>query len=182
MLQHKRHSSPDVDDEKLRAAKAFLEQHLKQAGGSDAAGAAAAAAVVAAAAGGSKDRDKDRSKDRSKEKKEKVAGSLPAGLPLLTPDDYFERAAEFTAWLQEIKHQYFNGEVLKQYATRRGRFWQKRCVQPGSFLMLAGAVQSSSSAGQQWLRHLATDGSNSCEQACLADIVTNAKLGDWTHM
>jgi hypothetical protein len=112
MLQHKRHSSPDVDDEKLRAAKAFLEQHLKQAGGGDAAGAAAAAAVVAAAAGGSKDRDKDRSKDRSKEKKEKVAGSLPAGLPLLTPDDYFERAAEFTAWLQEIKHQYFNGKVF----------------------------------------------------------------------
>jgi hypothetical protein len=111
MLQHKRHSSPDVDDEKLRAAKAFLEQHLKQAGSSDAAGAAAAAAVVAAAAGGSKDRDKDRNKDRSKEKKEKVAGSLPPGVPLLTPEDYFERAAEFTAWLQEIKHQYFNGEA-----------------------------------------------------------------------
>ncbi|WIA28710.1 hypothetical protein OEZ86_011246 [Tetradesmus obliquus] len=95
--KHKKHSSPDVDDEKLRAAKAFLEQHLKQAGGGD-------TAAAAAAAGGSKDRDKE----RSKEKKEKAAGSLPPGVPLLTPDDYFERAAEFTAWLQEIKHQYFN--------------------------------------------------------------------------
>ncbi|KAF6259477.1 hypothetical protein COO60DRAFT_1000760 [Scenedesmus sp. NREL 46B-D3] len=106
-LQHKKHDSPDVADEKLKAAKAFLEQHLKQAGGGDAAGAAAAAATVAAAVGG-RDKDKDRSKDRSKLKKEKVAGALPAGLPLLTPDDYFERAAEFTAWLQEIKLQYFN--------------------------------------------------------------------------
>jgi hypothetical protein len=102
LLQHKKHSSPEVDDEKLRAAKAFLEQHLKQAAGGD------AAAGAAAAAG-----SKERSKDRSKEKKEKVAGSLPPGVPLLTADDYFERAAEFTAWLQEIKHQYFNGECCQ---------------------------------------------------------------------
>lgn len=100
LLQHKKHDS-DVDDDKVAAAKAFLEQHLKQAAATP-----PVAAAALAAAGKAKDKGKSSGKGSEQEK---PAGSLPAGTPLLTRDDYFEKSAEFTAWLQEVKHQYFNG-------------------------------------------------------------------------
>lgn len=104
-LQHKKHSG-DVDDEKLAAAKAFLEQHLKQtAGGAGGTTAATLAAAAAAGGGGS-------SKPSSSKSREKPAGELPADVDPITMDDYFERSSEFTAWLQETRHQYFNGMTL----------------------------------------------------------------------
>lgn len=104
LLQHKKHGS-EVDEQQLAAAKAFLEQHLAStAGGAAAAGGTALAA--AAGGGGSKSGGSSSSKSR-----EKPAGELPADVDPLTVDDYFERAAEFTAWLQETRHQYFNGRV-----------------------------------------------------------------------
>jgi hypothetical protein len=102
LLQHKKHSG-DVDDEKLAAAKAFLEQHLKQTAG-EAGGSTVAALAAAAAAGGGGSSRPSGSKSR-----EKPAGELPADVDPITMDDYFERSSEFTAWLQETRHQYFNG-------------------------------------------------------------------------
>lgn len=96
MLQHKRHSD-DAEEQRLAAAKAFLEQHLKQTAGD---GSLAAAAAAGGAGGSSK----------SKHSKEKPAGELPPDVDPITVNDYFERSSEFTAWLQETRHQYFNGE------------------------------------------------------------------------
>jgi hypothetical protein len=105
LLQHKKHSS-EVDEAKLAAAKAFLEQHLQQtAGGAGSSTAAAALAAAAAAGGGGSSRPSGSSK------REKPAGELPPDVdPITVDEDYFARAAEFTAWLQETKHLYFNGE------------------------------------------------------------------------
>lgn len=98
-VQHRKHDS-DIDDEKLAAAKAFLEQHLKGAAGDS-------SAATAADRISSKGREKS-----SSQLKEQPAGSLPPGTPALSQDDYFEKSAEFTAWLQETKHQYFNGKQV----------------------------------------------------------------------
>ncbi|KAF8072677.1 SCI1 [Scenedesmus sp. PABB004] len=133
--KHKRHHS-DADDERVRAAKAFLEQHLK-AGGDP------------AAAGGKERSGKERS-GRDRPPPEKTPGMLPPGAPLITsearrgaaqrgarrarggpacaasgvprrarrarraPQDYFSRSAEFTAWLQEIRHTFFNELTSEQ--------------------------------------------------------------------
>lgn len=105
-LQHKKHSS-EVDEQQLAAAKAFLEQHLQQ---TDGGGSSAAALAAAAAAGGGSSKGAGSSKGRVKEKH---AGELPADVDPITADDYFERSVEFTAWLQETRHQYFNGESIR---------------------------------------------------------------------
>lgn len=103
-MQRKQH---DSDEEQLAAAKAFLEQHLKQ-------GANDPAAPAAAQAAHRKDKGKSSSKGSAQEK---AAGSLPTGTSQLTEEDYFEKSAEFTAWLQESKHQYFNGECRLVWST-----------------------------------------------------------------
>jgi hypothetical protein len=103
--QHKKHSN-EVDEQQLAAAKAFLEQHLQQ---TDGGGSSAAALAAAAAAGGGSSKGAGSSKGRVKEKH---AGELPADVDPITADDYFERSVEFTAWLQETRHQYFNGESI----------------------------------------------------------------------
>jgi hypothetical protein len=104
--QHKKHSS-EVDEQQLAAAKAFLEQHLQQTDGGGSS--AAALAAAAAAGGGGSSKGPGSSKGRVKEKH---VGELPADVDPITADDYFERSVEFTAWLQETRHQYFNGENI----------------------------------------------------------------------
>jgi hypothetical protein len=114
--QHKKHSS-DPEEQKLAAAKAFLEQHLKATATGDAAAggssAAALAAAAAAAGGGGLGRLKGSSGKKSREK-EKPAGQLPEDVMPISMDDYFERSSEFTAWLQETRHQYFNGAWIQE--------------------------------------------------------------------
>eukprot|EP00775_Hariotina_reticulata_P004090 gene4090-4337_t len=116
--KHKKHSK-DIDAAKIAAAKAVLEQHLRQT--ADAEGpignskpTAALVATDVAAAGGSR---RDRKKSR-----EKPAGHLPAGTLPLTADDYFERSGEFTAWLQEVKGTYFNELTTQQSHEQFGEF------------------------------------------------------------
>lgn len=106
LLQHKKHGS-EVDEAKLAAAKAFLEQHLQQTAGGAGSSTAAAALAAAAAAGGG---GGGSSRPSGSSKREKPAGELPPDVdPITVDEDYFARAAEFTAWLQETKHLYFNG-------------------------------------------------------------------------
>lgn len=108
--QHKKRDD-DVDDAKLAAAKAFLEQHLQQA------------------APGAKQDSKRSSKAAKQPPAEKPAGQLPPGVALLTADDYFARSAEFTAWLQELQHVYFNGPRA-QRSERAKHTHAHACMQP----------------------------------------------------
>jgi hypothetical protein len=96
----------------LAAAKAFLEQHL-QAGGGGADAAAAAAAMTAATAAAAARKPGGGGGGSSREA---PLGQVPHGVPLLTTDDYFARSSEFTCWLQELRGQFFNGEVPAQGA------------------------------------------------------------------
>jgi hypothetical protein len=113
--QHKKHSS-DPEEQKLAAAKAFLEQHLKATATGDAAagGSSAAALAAAAAAGGGGLGSSKGSSGKKSREKEKPAGQLPEDVMPITMDDYFERSSEFTAWLQETRHQYFNGAWMQR--------------------------------------------------------------------
>lgn len=91
-------------------ALAYL-QVLKQGGGGDAAAAAAAAVFAAekqvanaatAADGGSGDKASDKAEQkRQRRRQERPPKPKPPGVGDITAADYFSRAAEFTAWLQE---------------------------------------------------------------------------------
>ncbi len=94
--QHKKSKDKDKDKallaETAKKAKEFLKQHLKD-GGKGGSGDGTAGPGSSAV-------------DRGP-----VAGK-PAGTPDISADDYFIRAPEFTAWVQEQKHLLFNGEQL----------------------------------------------------------------------
>lgn len=102
-MQHKKHSK-DVDAAKIAAAKAVLEQHLRQT--ADARGPSGATLPTAALVAANVAAAGDSSKKKSREK---PAGHLPSNILPLTDADYYERSGEFTAWLQEVKGTYFNG-------------------------------------------------------------------------
>jgi hypothetical protein len=53
----------------------------------------------------------ERSSKPAKQKSSSSSRSFkPPGVRDLTADDYFEKSSEFTAWLLEEEHKYFNGE------------------------------------------------------------------------
>jgi hypothetical protein len=107
-LQHKRGSGSDSSgsdsdaEARLAAAKAFLQQHLAS-NPAPAGGPQPPSSLPAA---------DDRSSKPSKHKSSSSSRSVkPPGVPDLTADDYFEKSSEFTAWLLEQEHKYFNGEA-----------------------------------------------------------------------
>lgn len=107
-------SSPDPD--RVAAAKLYLKQVLAEGGGGEAAAAAAAAVFAAEAAaaapgkrGGTGGAGGDGGERRRKrEQQARAPRPKPPGVPDIGPDDYFSKAPEFTAWLQEARGAYFS--------------------------------------------------------------------------
>lgn len=102
----KKHKHSSADKERLEAAKAYLEQVLKQ-GGSDATAAAAAAAVMSAQQKVSA-ASADRGGDDSKRRQQRAPKPKPPNVGDIKEEDYFSRAPEFTSWLLEDRGTYFN--------------------------------------------------------------------------
>ncbi|KAI8466459.1 MAG: hypothetical protein J3K34DRAFT_524543 [Monoraphidium minutum] len=111
--KHKR-SSPDPERERVEAAKAFLQQVLQQGGGGQVAAAAVEAVAAAerqaaeASAARKADRGGRHEAQRLQQRAARPPRPRPPGVGPIGPDDYFSRATEFTAWLQEGRGLFFN--------------------------------------------------------------------------
>ncbi|GBF92651.1 hypothetical protein Rsub_05020 [Raphidocelis subcapitata] len=143
--RERRSSSPDAG--RLAAAKAYLQQVLAQGGGGDAAAAAAAAVFAAEAAagkgggggGGGPDKEERR---RQREQQKRAPRPKPPGVADISGDDYFSKAPEFTAWLQEERGCYFNslsGEAARALFGEFVDTWNSGHLAPKYYQALVAA-------------------------------------------